>query len=372
MIYLDNAATTFKKPRSVLREVNACLKRYCANAGRGSYRLSLKTAEKIYEARERVASLLGSDMAENVMFFYNATHALNFAIKVSVEDGDHVLISDVEHNATLRPIHAMAARGALTYSIFNSKGDIRENIKCALRPSTTTIVSTLQSNVFGREIDPLILIKAANDLKLTLILDASQYVGHKRLDISMADNALLCAPGHKGLFGIQGCGFCFITSKKIRRTFIEGGSGNESKNPFMPLGAPERYEAGTLGAPSIISLLKGIEFIEERSVEEIYSRISSLSERTVDCLTSLKGVKVYDVGGGIISFNYKDVPSETVSYELSRNGICTRAGFHCAPLAHRTLGTFDTGTVRVSLSYFNKTSDITGLYKELRYISRIY
>ena len=372
MIYLDNAATTFKKPPSVIHEVNACLKRYCANAGRGSHRLSLKTAEMIYETRERVASLVGTDKAENVIFFYNATHALNFAIKTSVKDGDHVLISDVEHNATLRPIHTMAAKGRISYSAFESKGDVLENIRRALRPETKVIVSTLQSNVFGREIAPSVLIGAANELGLTLILDASQYIGHKRIDISKSDNVILCAPGHKALFGIQGCGFCVITDKKTRDTLIEGGSGNESKSPFMPLKPPERYEAGTLGAPSIISLLKGIEFIEERTTEEIFSKISSLCDRTVDRLSSFKGITHYEVGGGIISFNYKDVPSETVSYELSRKGISTRAGLHCAPLAHNTLGTIGTGTVRISLSYFNKDSDISGLYKALRHITRIY
>jgi len=372
MIYLDNAATTFKKPRSVIRAVDECLKKYCANAGRGSHSLAIKTSEMIYEARERISLHLGCNCAEKVIFFQNATAALNFAIKTSINYGDHIIISDVEHNAVFRPVNLLAARGVITYSVFDSSGDVVSNIEKLITAKTRCIASTLHSNVFGREISPSLLIELSNKYGLSLVMDASQYTGHKRIDISGANDALLCAPGHKALFGIQGSGFCVMTGSKKRETQLEGGSGNESKNPFMPNEPPERYEAGTLSAPSIVSLLKGLEFVEKITPEVIIHKIDDLSNYAVDCLSSFNGVKIYDNGGGIVSFNYKDISSEAVSYELGRMGICTRGGFHCAPTAHRTLGTYDVGTVRLSFSYFNKRADVSGIYKALKELQRIY
>ncbi len=372
MIYLDNAATTLNKPRAVLREVNECLKKYSANPGRSSHKLSLKISEKIFETRERIATHLRYEKPENVIFFQNATHALNFAIKTSVKQGDHVLISDVEHNATARPVKALENKGLISYSVFESAGDLRSNIDKVVRRDTACIISSLHSNAFGRRISPKELIRISNEKKIPLIIDASQFLGHEELDVSCAENVTVCAPGHKALFGIQGSGFCLMTSNTVRETLVEGGSGNNSRDLFMPDTPPERYEAGTLASPAIISILKGIEFIENVSLDVILKKLNDLSLYTADCLSSVRKVSLYEFGSGIIPFNINGIPSEIVAYELGKLGICTRAGLQCAPLAHKAMGTYDTGTVRVSLSYFNKRSDISMLYKKLKYILSVY
>lgn len=372
MIYLDNAATTFKKPQSVISAVDECLKKYCGNPGRSSHFLSMKTSEMIYETREIVSRHLGVDNPERVIFFQNATHALNFAIKSSINDGDHVIISDIEHNATLRPVHLLESLGKISYSIFSSSGNIIKNITDLVTDKTTCIITTGQSNAFGREIDLEKVINLSNEKNLTLIIDAAQVLGHKKVDLSKAKNVVLCAPAHKGLFGIQGCGFSVLTDNKKRKTFVEGGSGSNSKSLTMPDDPPERYEAGTLSSPAIISLLYGLKYVEDVSVEIINKKINDLSLYAKDIISSLNGAILYESGNGIISFNLKGIPCEIVSYELNKKEIYTRAGLHCAPLAHRTLGTYDLGTVRASLSYFNKRTDISRLYKALKDIRSKY
>jgi selenocysteine lyase/cysteine desulfurase len=183
---------------------------------------------------------------------------------------------------------------------------------------------------------------------------------------------MVCAPAHKALFGIQGCGFCYFSSPKKRDTITEGGSGNDSKNLLMPDDPPERYEAGTLSSPAIVSLLSGIDFIEETTLAAISERLDELTLYARECLSSIKKAMLYESGGGIVPFNIIGIPAEIVSYELSKVGICTRAGLQCAPLAHKVMDTYNTGTVRLSFSYFNKKSEISKLYKSLCDIVKLY
>ena len=372
MVYFDNAATTFPKPKCVLDATYKCIKNYCANPGRSAHKLAIATSEKVYEAREKIAKFIGVSTPENIVFTQNATHALNLAIKTTVTSDTHVLISDIEHNSVFRPINRLKETKNVEYSVFSTLGSVEENIKPLIRDNTKYIVSTLASNVIGRTVSLEELSTTAKKYGLKLIVDASQLIGHKNIDIEKYPCDILCAPGHKALFGIQGVGFAVFCDNLARESFIEGGTGNDSLNPNMPLLLPERYEAGTLPSPSIVSLIAGIDFIESVGASQVEEKIDILTERCECVINEIKNVVTYESGNGIISFNVSDVPAEVVSSNLARDGICTRCGLHCAPLAHKTIGTLGIGTVRISLSYLNEMREIDKLYKSLRSFSEMY
>ncbi len=372
MIYFDNAATTFPKPKCVISDVRRCIEKYCGNPGRGAHRLSVKTSEAIYETREKISSFLGTGAPEKIVFIQNATYALNIAIKTSVEDDSHVLISDMEHNAVRRPVGALSRHKNVSYSIFDTSDDIEKEIESKLNKKTKCIICTLASNVIGREISIKILSDIAKKHKLKLILDASQILGHKKLDLSDIEYSALCAPSHKGLFGIQGAGIICFKDEAFRESIIEGGSGSDSKEMSMPSLLPERFEPGTLSSPAIISILSGIKYIEKIGIYEIENKISQLTERIADMLRGIPNAVLYEYGNGIVSFNIVGVPCSVISEELDNVGICTRSGLHCAPLAHEANGTLDKGTVRVSLSYMNKKKETDLFYKSVKYIANKY
>ena len=372
MIYLDNAATTFPKPKCVIKTLTECVKKYCGNPGRSAHSLSMATSEKIFETRERVAKFIGVSTPENIVFTQNATYALNLAIKTTVEANSHILISDLEHNSVLRPIHALSEQMGVEYSVFKTGADMEKSIMENMQENTTCIVSTLASNVIGREVPIKKLSEISQKYGLTLIIDASQLIGHKKIDLSNTHCDVLCAPAHKALFGIQGAGFAVFLDDKKRNTIFEGGSGNDSNNPQMPDFLPERFEAGTVSSPSIISLLAGIDFIEGIGIGEIEEKIAFLTERCAEAINSINNAVLYEYGNGVLSFNITEVPAEVIASELNKNGICTRSGLHCAPLAHKTIGTLGIGTVRISLSYLNNSREIDILYKTLRRVSNKY
>ena len=366
MVYLDNAATSFPKPDCIIRDLNFCLRKYCGNPGRSGHALSIEAGERIYEVRELVADFLNYENPECVVFTYNATYALNLAIKTKITKKCHIIISDAEHNAVLRPIESLKEKLGVEYSVFKSSGDIRASIESAIRDDAECIVSTLQSNVTGRKIPLDILSDVAKRHGLYLIVDASQIIGHEKIDLKKTPCDVLCAPGHKALFGIQGCGFAVFKSKERLSSFIEGGSGSESKMLYMPLQLPEGYEAGTLSTPAIITLGSGIRYIGGIGLECIQSRCSSLAQRVKTTLDIPKRIRLYDSFGSIVLFNIIGKDSDTVTQMLNKEGICVRGGLHCAPMAHKLLSTEDSGAVRVSLSYLNSERDIDIFGKTIR------
>lgn len=372
MIYLDNAATTFPKPRSVIDGTLECIKKYCGNPGRSSHKLSTKISEKIYETREAIAGFLGSDSPENVVFCQNATHALNLAIKTTIEPDTHVLISDLEHNSVLRPINALVKKCCVEYSVFSTDGDIEENIPKLIKANTKYIVTTLASNVIGREISLKKLSAVSKRYNLTLITDSSQLLGHKPINLSETPCAVLCAPAHKALFGIQGAGFALFSDNLKRETLFEGGSGSDSKNLSMPELLPERFEAGTVPSPSIVSLFYGIEFIKKIGIDEIENKVMRLTDRYVELISSFKNITLYEHGNGVVSFNVGEVPSSLIADEFSKFGVCIRGGLHCAPLAHKSIGTLERGTARISVSYLNELKECERFYKILGSVCRKY
>ncbi len=366
MIYLDNAATTFKKPPSVYKALDKFYSEAQANPGRSSHKLSCRASEKVFDVREKISSLYSLSSPESVVFTYNATYALNIAIKTTVTEKCHIITSDVEHNSVMRVIYGLCQSLGVEFDCFDSDNLSSENLKKLLRSDTKLIISTLASNVTGKEIDEALLSDFARRNGLQLIIDASQATGHRKIDLRKNPCDILCAPGHKALFGLMGSGFCVFGKKERGISFIEGGSGNDSLSREMPLTLPEGYEGGTLGVPAIIALGEGIDYVRKLGEDNIQKKLKNLTDRTFLRLREQKKIRVLGKGSGIISFVCDSLPSDYICQELDRKGILVRGGLHCAPSAHKKLNTLDGGAVRASFSIFNNEGDVETLYKALK------
>ena len=383
IIYFDNAATSFPKPTAVYEEVDRCIRQYGGNPGRGSHPLALAASEKIFECRERLARLFNAPSPEGVIFTLNATYALNFLIKGLLRPGDHVVISDMEHNAVLRPVVRCAGSGGIEYDVFSTMLETEEErrlrnatricarIAAKIKPNTRAVICSHQSNLCSATL-PLCEIGAfCRRHHLYFIVDASQSAGHLPIDMQAMSIDGLCVPGHKGLLGIQGCGAAIIDKDLPLNTIIEGGSGYASLDLKMPETLPERGEAGTLPTPAIAGLCAGLQYLEEVSLEQIRLHERGLFCRLRDRLDSLVGYHLYlpEFEGSTLMFHREGVPSEHIGQYLSKRGICVRTGYHCAALGHRTLHTPDGGGVRVSFGPFNRAREVDLLYQTLKEMS---
>jgi cysteine desulfurase family protein len=369
MIYLDNAATSYPKPEGVKREILQCIDVFGGNPGRSSHRLAMLASEKIYDCRCRVCDFFGASLPENVVFTYNATYALNMAIKTEYKVNSHILISDMEHNSVYRPVYSLKKNGLCSFDIFSSEGDVVDNISKLIKKNTDMLICTHISNVSGRVLPIDKIGELCKKHGIYFIVDAAQSAGHKKIRLDEFHCDALCAPAHKGLFGIQGCGFVIFNKRRNKRTFIEGGSGVNSASPFMPIDSPEMYEAGTLSTPAISALAEGIRFIEDITLPELEQREKTLRYFLSDRLCSIKGITVQDLErecASVISFYSDTTPSDIIGAYLDEKGICVRTGLHCSPLAHKALRSPESGSVRVSLSYFNTIKDIDTFYQALK------
>lgn len=380
MIYLDNAATGFPKPQTVIDEVARCMRQYCGNPGRGSHRLAMEAAEKIFECRVSLASFFGAENPESVIFTPNATAALNLAIKGLLKDGDHVLISDMEHNAVLRPIHRLAKEGKITYDVFSSmatRNDATAELICAelarlLKPNTRMLICSHASNICSYHAPLSELGAFCKRRGLLFVVDAAQSAGHLPIDVKSMQIDALCAPGHKGLMGPQGSGFLILGEGTLADTLMEGGSGYHSLEADMPTDSPERYEAGTLATPAIVGLLRGVEEVRRIGLSSIFRHIESLNSHLQERLLGMNGVTVYTPHhvGAVLLFNIDGMGADRVGTELDRLGFCVRAGFHCAALGHTTLGTPAGGAVRVSPGIFNTRAQIDAFANAVEIIAK--
>ncbi len=368
MIYFDNAATSFPKPKRVAEEQLRCMQLYGGNPGRGSHALAMAAAEKIYECREELAALFCAPSTENVIFTMNTTMSLNIAVKGLLRQGDHVLISDMEHNAALRPVHKLASQGVISYDIFptfpldpnRTSADILASILEKLRFNTKMLICAHASNICSATL-PLAEIGALCRKKgILFVVDAAQSAGHLPIDMRKMQIDALCAPGHKGLWGPQGCGILVLGDGIVADTLIEGGSGYHSLEKTMPEESPERYEAGTLPTPAIAGLLEGVREIRRIGIEEIHSYETMLTTRLFERLKKLPQVTIYAPHhkGGVLLFSLQNLSADRVGALLNERGFCVRAGFHCAALAHATLKTPPSGAVRASPSLFNTVAQI--------------
>lgn len=373
MIYLDNAATTFPKPQIVIEEMSKCLKSYCANAGRSAHSLAIKTAEKIFEARQIISDFFGAD-EDNIVFTYNATYALNIAIKSLINDDAHILISDIEHNAVLRPVHSICTKSKNTYNIFNTNGtdeEIISDINDKITSKTSMIVCNFVSNICSRRLPIKEIGQICKRNNIILIVDGSQGAGHYNINVKESNINALCLPGHKGLYGPQGTGIIIFNNVSPRQ-YIEGGTGINSLELEMPKILPERLEAGTLSAPSIIGLSEGVKWLKTLNIDRIRSHEEDLYMNFKKCISENDNYIIYESNfypGNTICFNSKSLTSNFLAKELNERGICVRSGLHCSPLAHKTLGTRKDGAVRISFSVFNTRNDVNELIKALNDIS---
>lgn len=370
MIYFDNAATTYKKPKEVYKAISDFFRSAQANPGRSSHRLSLNASELVYDAREEICRLLNYSFPEQVVFTYNATYALNIAIKSLIDSPCHVITSDMEHNSVIRVLEGLKLKYGIEYSRFSAKNLSYESLKKLLRSDTRLIVSTMASNVSGLKIDEGILSSFARDHNIKLILDASQAIGHRRIDLSKTPAYAICAPGHKALFGLMGSGFAVFGERERGLSLIEGGSGSNSRSLDMPLLLPEGYEAGTLGVPSIAALSKGVRFVREYGEQAIEGRLDSMTKELYQELKNIPDAEILGYGSGILSFNLKAFAPDRLSYLLDREGICVRGGLHCSPEAHSVYGTEKTGAVRASFSVFNERKEIKSFLDKLNRIRK--
>lgn len=402
MLYFDNAATSWPKPRAVAAEVYNCLNGYFGNPGRGAHFMSMASAQKIYDCRCAVAELFGSACPENVVMTYNDTHALNIAIKALAVPGCHIIISNIEHNSVLRPVASLKKLG-ISYSVYDATlpdEKLIEHIRSLIRDETCLIISNHASNICPlcqpiekigalcrrvnasrgyydtlgdsrKEQSNTVYRKAMHSgekrksFPIYFIVDAAQTAGNRKIDIEKCNIDALCAPGHKGLYGPPGSGFVLFGSRAAEKsdrlkTIIEGGSGLASLDIEMPETLPERFEAGSAAFPSVAGLHEGIKFVKKRGEEAIGEHELFLGRHLSEMLQQLNGIKVYlpERYGSIVLFNANGIPSEEMAARLGEKRICVRAGLHCAPLAHRMLGTENGGAVRASIGAFNTKEEV--------------
>ncbi len=369
MIYLDSAATTLQKPREVARASSWAI-RHLASPGRGGYRPAMAAAEVVYACREAAAQLFQVPNPEQVVFTFNATHGLNIAIKTLVKPGGRVVISGYEHNAVTRPLHAIpdvevrVARGPL----FDPKAMI-EAFRQALEQPADAVVCTQVSNVFGYVLPVREISLLCRERGVPLIVDASQAAGCIPVSYPELGAAFIAMPGHKGLYGPQGTGI--LLCRDGGACLMEGGTGSNSRFAQMPDFLPDRLEAGTHNVAGIAGLLEGIRYVRQRGVESIRAQESGLIRAMGGGLNRLPGVTAYqalrrpDCQSGVLSFRVSGWDCEELAEELGRRGVATRAGLHCAPLAHETAGTLETGTVRASVSAFNTAWEVRRFVGEL-------
>ena len=366
MIYLDNGATTFPKPKVVTDKIMECYLGYAGNPGRSGHKLAMKMDLEIYETREKICKLINGTEVLNVIFTFNATDSLNLAIKGVLEEGDHVITTSMEHNSVLRPLNQLRKDGKIELSIVyaDEKGYIDpQKIFEALTPNTKMIVTTHMSNVFGTIVD----IKAIGDFckenNILYLVDASQSIGVLDIDVQEMNIDLLAFPGHKALFGPMGTGALYIKEGIIVKPLKEGGTGSYSHSIDQPDLYPDSLESGTPNGVGIIALGKGIDFINEVGLENIRNHELSLKNHFIELLKDNEDVILYgtldDRQGAVVSLNVKDMDSSEISYILSDEfDIYTRPGFHCAPLAHKTMGTEELGAIRFSFGYYNTLEEI--------------
>ncbi len=364
-VYFDNAATTFPKPECVSYEIYKCMHEYCGNPGRGSNTMAMRASEAVYEARAAVKDFFNADKAENVIMTYNATYALNLAIKCFVRPRSHVLISDMEHNAVYRPLACEATKGCLRFDIFSTHDANPEIIMSELvrktKKDTSAIICTAHSNICNIRMPIDEIGRFARSRNILFILDASQLAGHSVIDMKKSNISILCAPAHKGLYAAQGGGFLIISEGIMPyRTLIEGGSGVNSRELRMPKNLPEMLEAGTIATQNAAALKKSIEFLTNTGIKNIESYEKQLCTKMRSVLLSHPSLTLHGdyTDGTVFSVTSAKQDCDEIASLLNERGIMVRSGLHCAPLAHKKLGTLECGTVRFSLGIFNTEQDI--------------
>ncbi len=366
-IYLDNAATSYPKPEAVYRAVDGFMREIGASSGRGAYRQALLADKAVFSAREAIGKLFGINDVSRIVFTSNATESLNLAIKGLLKAGDHVVTSSMEHNAVWRPLKRLESERHIQITVVSCSrdGSLRaEDIAKVIRPNTRLVVMTHASNVAGTLLPAGEVGAVARERGVLFLVDAAQTAGTYPIDVRALGADLLAFTGHKGLFGPMGTGGLFIREGVELLPLKEGGTGGDSILESQPDHLPDRFEAGTLNVSGIAGLLAGVDFILHEGIGRIRDKEKELTGYFLQALERIPGIEVYgpedpEKQVGVVSLNVPGVMAQDVARVLDQAyGVMARSGLHCAPMAHRTIGTIDRGTVRFGIGYFNTITEI--------------
>jgi cysteine desulfurase family protein len=381
MIYFDNAATSWPKPAAVLDAMSFFMTEVGANPGRSAHRLSIEAGRIVYETREVLARLFHVADPLRMAFGLNVTEALNLALRGLLRSGDHVVTSSMEHNSVMRPLRALEEAGVVEIQVVpcSSEGFLDPaDVESALRPETKMIVLNHASNVVGTVLPVAEAGEIARRHDTLLLVDAAQTAGAYPLDMEGMNIDLLAFTGHKALFGPQGTGGLCI-GERVEAEQIEpvkrGGTGSRSEREEQPAFLPDRCESGTPNAVGLAGLRAGVEFVLQQGVEAIRAHEAGLTRRLLAGLMEIDGVTVYgsqdaELQTATVSFNVEGLEPSEVGPKLDEGyGVMSRVGLHCAPAAHRTIGTFPVGTVRFGLSYFNTAEEVDAAVSAVREIA---
>jgi len=381
-VYLDNASTTFPKPKEVSESIYNFLTNIGGNPGRSNHKNSMDSNRVLLESRITLANLFNFDKFENVIFTNNITTSLNILINGMFKEGDHVITSSMEHNSVLRPLFRLKELNIIDLYVCkaNSFGFIDINdIKSNLKSNTKAIILSHASNVVGA-IQPIFEIsKICSDNNIHFILDSAQSAGSVDIDFKALNLSALAFTGHKSLYGPQGTGGFLISDDLnfICSSTILGGTGSLSHSLSQPDFLPDKFESGTLNMPGIYGLLEGIKFINKEGIKTIHDKNNFLLNYLVNDLKNIDNLKIYLDSNNInnytscVSLNINNIETAELSYILDNDfGIQNRSGLHCAPLAHETIGTYPSGTVRLSIGYFNTLDEIKYTISALNKISQ--
>lgn len=377
MIYLDNAATSFPKPAIVYATMDDFMRHRAGNPGRAGHRLALAAQAALDEARRQLAALFNAPDPKRLIFALNTTDALNIALKGLLRPGDHVVATSMEHNAVVRPLTKLGHEGvSTTYVQADEQGLITPaDVEAAITPDTKLVVINHASNVTGT-VQPLAEIATvARQHGLLCVVDAAQSAGCLPLDVQVLLVDVIAFPGHKSLLGPPGTGGLWVGERAQIRSFREGGTGLASESPEQPDEYPEHLEAGTANSVGIAGLAAGVQFVRQTGIDTIRAHEAHLSQVLWEGLRPISRLTLYGPGEphlrtGVVSFTLEGYePTDVAAILDSSFEIAVRPGLHCAPLAHRTLGTFSQGTVRMSCGFFNTEEEIATTIDAVRQIA---
>ena len=373
MIYLDNGATSFPKPKGMMAAMEECIMKYCGNPGRSGHEMALMTGEAVYRARQAVVEVFGVEDGSRLIFTKNTTEALNMGIRGILRDGDHVITTSMEHNSVLRPLKWMEKRG-ISQSIVRADRDgsiHASDLEKCITGKTRMMIVTAASNVTGTRMPLEEIGRICRRHGVLFMVDGAQGAGSMDLDVEKHHIDLLAFPGHKGLLGPQGTGGLYVSPDLELEPLMQGGTGTESRSRLQPSELPDGFEAGTINAPAIIGLGYSAAYVNRIGAETIGSYEEALICRLEEKLREIPGIRLYgpepEKKTGITLFNLNGYEAEEITEILSRHyGIAVRGGYHCAGLAHKTIGTWETGAVRASVGPYNTPSDMDCLADALR------
>ena len=378
MIYLDNAATTMKKPQCVIDAVVAAMS-HMGNAGRGATSAALDASRIIYDTREKISDLFNLQNPSRVAFTCNSTESLNTAIKGILSSGDHAITTALEHNSVLRPLYDLQAKGMeLSIVDCDENGNIDYNdFEKLIKENTKAIVCTHASNLVGNVLDVKKIGSIAKKHNLIFIVDASQSAGVFPIDMQDMNIDILCFTGHKGLLGPQGTGGICVREGIDVRPLKVGGSGVNTFSKDQPVEMPTHLEAGTLNGHALAGLNAALDYLKEEGIDNIQKREEELMFRFYNGIKDIKDIKIFgnfeNKRAAIVTFNVGDIDSAAFSDELSfAYDISTRAGAHCAPLMHKSMNTVEQGAVRFSFSHYNTEEEIDTAIKAVKEIAASY